>query len=57
LQNHGAPTQKEDLPEWVLLALEMALTPQNIIQGFKEIGIWPLNDEAVAGKMDPLEQF
>jgi hypothetical protein len=43
LQNRGRPAQKEDLAEWVSLALERALTANNIIQGFKGTGIWPLN--------------
>jgi hypothetical protein len=57
LQNRGRAAQKEDLAEWVSLALERALTPRNIMQGFKGIGIWPLNHEAVVGKMGPFEQF
>ena len=39
------------------LALEKALTPRNIKHGFKGTGIWPLNYEAVVGKMGPSEQF
>ena len=57
LENRGRAAQKEDLAEWVLLALKRALTPQNIKQGFKGTGIWPLNAQAVADKMGPSQQF
>jgi hypothetical protein len=30
---------------------------QNIKQGFKGTGIWPLNPQALAGKMGPSELF
>jgi hypothetical protein len=57
LQNRGRPAQKEDLAEWVSLALERTLTANNIIQGFKGTGIWPLNLEALARKMGTSKQF
>jgi hypothetical protein len=57
LQNRGRAAQKEDLAEWVSLALQRAMTPTNIVHGFKGTGIWPLNPAAVADKMGPSEQF
>jgi hypothetical protein len=53
LQNRSRPAQKKDLVEWVSLALQKALSTKNIKQGFKGTWIWPLNPEAVAGKMGP----
>jgi hypothetical protein len=57
LQNRGQAAQKEDLAKWVSLGLERALTSKNIKQGFRGTWIWPLNPEALAGKMGPAEQF
>jgi hypothetical protein len=57
LQNRGRATQKEDLAQWVSLALKRALTPLNIIKGFKGTGIWPYNPDAVSTKMGPSKQF
>jgi hypothetical protein len=34
LKNYGRPSKKENLTEWVFLALERALTIINIMQGF-----------------------
>jgi hypothetical protein len=42
---------KEDLAQWVFLALKKALTTTNICKGFLAIGIWPLNLDAMASKM------
>jgi hypothetical protein len=39
------------------LALQKSLTTQNIKQGFKGTGIWPLSPQALAGKMGPSELF
>jgi hypothetical protein len=41
LQNHGRPSQKEDLAKWEPLALEKAFTTQNLMEGFKGTWIWP----------------
>ena len=57
LENWGRVAQKEDLAEWVSLALKKALTPQNIKEGFKATGIWLLNAQAVADKISPSQQF
>jgi hypothetical protein len=35
------------------LVLKKTLKPQNIYKGFKIIKIWPLNLEAMLGKMQP----
>jgi hypothetical protein len=48
---------KEDLAQWVSLALEKALTTTNISKGFLAIGIWPLNLDAMASKKSPFEAF
>ena len=39
LKNHGVKVRKEDLATWISLALEKALTSNNIKAGFKGIGI------------------
>ena len=39
------------------LALQKSLTPSNIKNGFKACGIWPLNYEAMNGKMGPFQVF
>jgi hypothetical protein len=49
--------QKEDLCQWVCLALNKALSPENIRKGFNKTGIYPLDDAAVTSKMGPAEQF
>ena len=50
-------TMKEDLAQWVSLALKKAMTPSNIKAGFKCIGIWPLDNTAMINKMGPSEGF
>jgi hypothetical protein len=57
LYYRGQATQKEDLAQWVDLTLKRALSPLNIIKGFREIGIWPLNPNTMDGKMGPTRQF
>jgi hypothetical protein len=51
------PTQKEDLCQWVCLALQKALSPENIKKGFQKTGIWPLNPHVVDDKMGPSLAF
>lgn len=53
----GASAKKENLAQWVSLALRRALTVENIKQGFRTCGIWPWDDSAMAGKMGPSEVF
>jgi hypothetical protein len=57
LQHRGQPAQKEDLAQWVDLALKRALSPLNITKGFRTTGIWPFNSAAMEGKMGPSAQF
>jgi hypothetical protein len=53
LANKGRPAQKEDLCQWVSLALKKALTADNIQKGFQSAGIWPMNPRAMEEKMGP----
>jgi hypothetical protein len=57
MTHKGQKTMKEDLAQWVSLALKKAMTPSNIKAGFKHIGIWPLNNTAMINKMGPSEGF
>jgi hypothetical protein len=51
LKHSQRPAQKEDLYQWVCLALRKALSLENIRKGFMKTGIWPLNPQAVDDKM------
>ena len=51
LLNKGKKVQKTDLCEWTSLALDKALTPKTIQAGFKNTGIWPLNENATTNSM------
>lgn len=53
----GASARKENLAQWVSLALRRALTVENIQHGFRACGIWPWDGTAMAGKMGPSEVF
>jgi hypothetical protein len=53
----GQKTMKEDLVQWVSLALKKAMTPSNIRAGFRRTGIWPLNNTAMTNKIGPSEGF
>ena len=46
-----------NLATWISLALKKTLTRNNIKAGFRGIGIWPLNFEAMKSKMGPSERF
>ncbi len=48
---------KEDLAQWVPLVFKKALTTTKICKGFLAIGIWPLNPNVMASKMQPFELF
>jgi hypothetical protein len=43
--------KKEDMLQWVSLALKKALTPHNIRKGFETTIIWPLIPNAMASKI------
>jgi hypothetical protein len=51
LANKDKYVKKEDLAQWVSLAFKKALTLRNVLRGFEMIGIWPLNLNAMVGKM------
>jgi hypothetical protein len=51
------PAQKEDLCQWVCLALRKALSERNIKKDFAKTGIWPFNPSAVDGFMGLAEAF
>jgi hypothetical protein len=57
LQNRGKAAHKEDLAQWVSLALKRALTILNITKEFRGTGIWLLNPHAIDGRMGPSLQF
>ena len=57
VNNHGAKVRKEDLANWVFLALRKALTTSNIKAGFRGSEIWPLNFQAMQSKMGPSKGF
>ena len=57
IRNKGKGAAKEDLAQWVSLALKKAMTPTNIKKGFSATGIWPLNRTAMDDKMGPSKVF
>ena len=57
LQNRGRGAQKEDLAQWVDLALKRALNTLNIQKGFATTRIWPYNPRAMDKKMGPSRLF
>ena len=57
VSNKGKCASKQTLAIWVLKALERAFTARNITAGFRTIGIYPLNCEAVNAHMGLARQF
>ena len=57
LRNKGKGTAKEDLAQWVSLALKKAMTLANIRKGISATCIWPLNCLAMDDKIRPSEVF
>lgn len=57
VRNRGQGASKEDLAQWVSLGLRKALTPANIIKGFRTTGIWPLNPNAMDKYTGPSQCF
>lgn len=49
--------KKEDLSQWVSLALKKTLTPHNIRKGFKMTTIWSLILDAMASKIHTSKNF
>ena len=48
---------KRTLCEWTSQALQTALTPKNIMLGFRATGIWPLDRHATRHAMKPSEGY
>lgn len=57
MRHKGQKTMKEDLAQWVSLALKKAMTPSNIKAGFGCRGIWPVVNVAMTKIMDPSKEF
>jgi hypothetical protein len=57
LRNKSKGTSKEVLASWVSAALQKSLTEKNIKSGFCTTGIFPLNPQAMDGKMGPNEFY
>ena len=57
IQHPTKACKKDTLAQWMSLALQKALTTSNITSGFKACGIWPLNFDAMNGKMEPAHVF
>ena len=57
MKNQGMKCQKEDLAQWASLAFQKALTRKNIASGFRAIGIWPFNLQAMLPRTSPSESF
>jgi hypothetical protein len=51
MTHKGQKTMKEDLAQWVSLALKKAMTPFNIRARFRRIGIWLLNNTTMTNKL------
>jgi hypothetical protein len=56
LTNKGRAVKKIKLVQWISLALNKALTPNNIQKGFETTAIWPLNPNVMQGE-HPFENF
>ena len=56
-RNISNKAKKEDLAQWVSLALRNALTVKNIQARFRPISIKPLNEDAMVDKMGANEVF
>ena len=57
LLNKGEKVEKTDLCEWTSQALEKSLTAKNIKSSFKKTRIWPFNEHAILGSMQPSRGF
>jgi len=53
MAHKGEMPRKEDLAQWVSHILRRALTKENIMKGFSTTGIYPINSNAIEGKMGP----
>jgi hypothetical protein len=57
LKNESKGASKEVLASWVSAALQKSLTKKNIKNGFRTTCIFPLNPQAMDGKMGPSEFY
>ena len=57
IKRSGQKCKKEDLAQWASLAVQKALTPRNILNGFRATGIWPLNPQALIPNTRPSQPF
>ena len=57
IKRSGQKCRKENLAQWASLALQKALTPRNILNGFRASGIWPLNPQALIPNRRPCQPF
>jgi hypothetical protein len=48
---------KQNLAQWVTLALKKAMILENILKGFSTMGICQMNDAAMADKLGPLKVY
>ena len=55
--NIGNEARQQNLAQWKCLTILKALIPKNIIVGFRAAGIYPLNKDAMMGKMGAHEIF
>ena len=57
LRNKTKAVDKRTLCEWTSQALQTALTPKNIMSGFRATSIWPLDRQATKHAMTPSEGY
>ena len=57
LQNSGRKVEKEILAQWVDLSLKKALSANNIRNGFRATGIWPLSLDKMEAKVGPSKPY
>ena len=57
LRSKTKAVDKRTLCEWTSQALQTALTPKNIMSGFRVTGIWPLDRHATKHAMTPSEGY
>ena len=57
LRSKTKAVDKRTLCEWTSHALQIALTPKNIMSGFRATGIWPLDRQATKHVMTPSEGY
>ena len=57
VQNSGGKVEKDILAQWVDLSLKKALSPNNIRNGFRATGIWPLSLDKMEAKVGPSKPY